>query len=153
MTEQRHVIFQVGETLLGVPLESVREALELGDVVPVPKSKDYFRGVSNIRGQIVGVIDLRKLMRLEGKNPTGRRLLVFETPIGTLGAVVDKLVRVEVVDAQNVDTSSSVKVDGDAKFFRGFYRRQSEVIVLLDVPFLLSSQEYTDLRALVASAA
>lgn len=95
----RYMIFQLGVEIYGTPLLSVREVIENRDSKPVPNSVDGFEGVINLRGDVIGVVDLRKLLKIQPK--LSLSILVFETEAGTLGGIVDKCLSViDIPDSQ-----------------------------------------------------
>lgn len=78
-SENKFLVFSVGEELYASPLLSIREVLEFQPPKPMPNMVHYFTGVINVRGAIVGVIDLRTKFGHEAKNwPCGFGFVFFE---------------------------------------------------------------------------
>lgn len=137
LTENKYIVFQLGDQLLAVPLMSANEVMECGDVRPVSRSKQFFNGVTNIRGEVVGVIDLRQRFDLESAEGASV-LMVFEFPDYTLAAKVDRLVRVDEVDDSEIDPVRGVKNYVDGCYVQGMYERDGEMITVIDIKAFLN---------------
>ncbi len=155
----------VGPEILAVPIEQVREILEVSRLTPLPRTPSFVRGVMNLRGAVVPVIDLPARL---GLPPTvlGRRscIVVVETPPSarsdeaseTLDEVSGSLVAGLLVDAvyEVFDTTAS-RIEGvptlgtrvAADMLAGMTRARGEVIGLLALSRVLSHSELTDMIA------
>ncbi len=72
------VNFTIGEVNYGVPVEQVREVRDMQTVTPVPGSPAFVEGVTNLRGQIITVMDLRKRLGLPQKDGAGEKILIID---------------------------------------------------------------------------
>ena len=107
----KYLIFQLGGQNYGTPLLSVREVIENKEAKPVPNSDAAFEGVINLRGDVIGVVDLRKILKIEPRQSLS--ILVFESEMGTLGGIVDRCLSVTEISDSDVDKASGVtKRDG-----------------------------------------
>ena len=98
MSASVHVRVRAGGEDYALPVESVREVAELGDVTPVPGAAAAVLGVRNLRGQVLPVADLRALLDLPRPEPA-RRLVIVEGPAGQAGFAVDDVVGVTPLPA------------------------------------------------------
>ncbi len=81
-TGERHVVFQVGDQLYGVPLDGVREIDRCGKVTSLPRTPSWLRGVTNLRGQILSVTDFRNLLGLvEHRKTIGEKIVVVHSDL------------------------------------------------------------------------
>ena len=137
LENNKYIVFSVDDQDLAIPLMSAREVVENFGIKPVAKTKNYFSGVTNIRGEVIGVIDLRK--RFNREVYEGRSVLIlFEFEGHTLAALVDKLIRVDELTSDEIDEAQGVKDFLDISYVRGVYNKNSKIITIVDIKeFLL----------------
>jgi len=136
LSDNKHIVFQLGEQVLAIPLMSASEVLECGEVKPVARAKKFFTGVTNLRGEVVGVIDLRHRFDLPAHDERSV-LIVFEFDDFTLAAKVDCLLRVDVIDPAEVDPVQGVKNYLDSRYVQGIYQRDDQMITIIDIKAFL----------------
>ncbi len=85
------VVFTLVDSLYGVEVDQVREITAMRDVSPVPNSPDYVLGVTNLRGQVTTVADLKSRLgsMSSGETGTNQRIIVVESQEAPIGMVVD----------------------------------------------------------------
>ena len=134
----RYLIFKLGDELYGTPLLEVREVGDMIDPKPVPNTSGCFLGVINIRGQIVGVVDLRLRFGHPAVRTTDNALMVFETISGTMAAIVDKVESVVRFPDIEIDRDPKVKTSVPQEFLVGVGHDNGRLVTLLEVNNLLS---------------
>jgi purine-binding chemotaxis protein CheW len=139
------IIFSLGNELYGTPLLSTREVIKVREIKPTPYMVPHFRGVINLRGQIVSVIDLRIKFQISVSNEEPGLILVVETPFGLLGAIVDNLVSVERVRKEDLDQTAVVETRIPTDFFLGVAKLKDRLINMVDISGCVHSE---DLRAI-----
>jgi purine-binding chemotaxis protein CheW len=145
--QHKYVVFQIGEELYGTHLLSVREVVEELPIKPLPNTIQAFRGVCNLRGQIVGVLDLAKLFNIQ-RAPTGRPLLmVFDAINGSLAATVDCIKEVSVILPSDVDDASGVVTGADRRFIKGIGKLRQRLVTLIDLKAALSQQQLYEITS------
>src|SRR5690349_9149805 len=117
--QANYLLFRLAHELYGAPLLSVREVLKLTAIKPVPYMATHFKGVINLRGRIVGVLDLRLKFELPVSEASAGRILIVEQGGELLGAIVDEVEAVEEFRPENIDTNPVVETKIGAKFFLG----------------------------------
>jgi purine-binding chemotaxis protein CheW len=138
LDQNKYIVFQIGNKVLSIPLMSAREVVESGEIKPVSKSKKYFNGVTNIRGEVVGVIDLRKRFDVEGSSDRDV-LIVFDFEDYTLGAKVDRLIRVDEVLPEEIHQAHGVKKYIENRYIEGIYQKGEELITIVDIKSFLKN--------------
>lgn len=136
LSDNKHIVFQLGDQVLAIPLMSASEVIECGEVRPVARARKFFNGVTNLRGEVVGVIDLRQRFDLEAKEDRAV-LIVFEFDDCTLAAKVDRLLRVDEIDPTEVDPAQGVKNYLDSRYITGIYQRNEQMITIIDIKAFL----------------
>jgi purine-binding chemotaxis protein CheW len=134
------VTFYVGEALLGVPIQQIEEINRHFDLTPVPHGPDYVRGVINLRGEVVTVVDLRTILGLEPAELTRETRNVIVNFHGEhVGLIVDRVADVVAACSGDIDRLPANLSSADSRFYCGVYKLESELLALLDVEAVLTA--------------
>jgi purine-binding chemotaxis protein CheW len=149
LSEIQLVTFMLGAEEFGVPISQIQEIDRLGKVTKVPKAAQFIEGITNLRGEVIPVLDTRKRFDLETKPSDDRtRIVIVDLGGVRTGLVVDS-VR-EVLNLAKKDIApppESIGSGVDQQFISGIGKVDSgkRMIVLLDVEKILSRQEQAHL--------
>lgn len=144
--------FYLGKEEFAIQVSSVREIIGLQDITPVPQTPIYIKGVLNLRGRVIPVIDLRKKCGLpEVEYGPQACIIVVRVETKTsgipMGVVVDGVS--EVVNIQTADVENMPDFGGDPHaYLIGVAKLKGKVKVLLDIDQLLSNSEILSLKSL-----
>ena len=141
-TELELTTFYVDELLLGVDIHQVEEINRQLNMTPAPHTPDTVRGVVNLRGEVVTVLDLRRALGLE---PTiigeDSRNVIVNSRGERVGLLVDRIADVVIAATDQIE-SPPANVNGiDGRFFTGVYKLESELVVILDIEQVVSGQQ------------
>jgi purine-binding chemotaxis protein CheW len=140
--QMSYILYHLGGELYGTPLLSIKEVIKSGPVKPVPYMVSHFRGVINLRGQVISVIDLRARLGLT-VTPTGEELvLVVETKDGVLGAMIDDLVAVQTFQEGDIERNPKFECRIPTEFFIGVAKLQDRLVNLVNVSGCVSADDY-----------
>ena len=133
--------FQVGDLLLGMPIEGVQEINRNLETTAVPHSPDHIRGVINLRGEVATVIDLRRVLGLPPAEVDARsRNLIVRDGDESVGLWVDKISDIITVPGDSI-IPPPANVSGVAgKYFSGVYRTKQDIVVILDITAVLAHE-------------
>lgn len=137
-TSIRCVVFQVGTQTFGVPLDGVQEIDRCGKVTVLPRTPDWLRGVTNLRGKIFSVTDFRKLLKLDDERPTtAEKIIVIQSKRfdAKTALVVDRVLGIRSLAAR--PESVTVLTGIIATVANGISIAQDDSIVLIDPDQLL----------------
>lgn len=137
----KYILFQLGTELYGTPLLGVREVVEPLEPKQVPNTVGWFTGVINIRGQIIGVIDLRKRFGHSDKTNAHQALMVFDTQAGPLAALVDKVEAVVRISDQEIEKRPNVQTNVPMNFLLGIASAHERLVTLIDLAQVLGAEE------------
>jgi purine-binding chemotaxis protein CheW len=149
LSEVQLVTFMLGAEEYGVPISQIQEIDRLGKVTKVPNAAQFIEGVTNLRGEVIPVLDTRKRFDLEAKSSDDRtRIIIVDLAGVKTGLVVDS-VR-EVLNLARKDIAPPPEAIGsgiDQQFISGIGKVDAgkRMIVLLDVERILSRQELVNL--------
>ena len=124
----------------GVSIDQVREIRLLEAITKVPNTEVYLKGIMNLRGMIIPVIDVKEKLGLENNNHTDQksRILIAEVQGHLAGLLIDEVEQVMRVPIKDVETSLSGGLES-IPYIRGIAKTDGRLIVLLDLANLLSS--------------
>jgi purine-binding chemotaxis protein CheW len=152
--EEPLVAFRLAGETYGIPIMSVREIVRPCEITRIPQSAGYVRGVMNLRGKIVPVIDLRCRLALPAAEDTGSTRIVFvEAEQGLVGMLVDGVSQVIRLPAAQIEPPSNLPADIEADLVLGAGRLGDDIMFLLDLPKTLYLDERLRSFADVARAA
>jgi len=149
LSEVQLVTFMLGEEEYGIPISQIQEIDRLAKITKVPKAAQFIEGITNLRGEVIPVLDTRKRFELEVKLPDDRtRIIIVDIGGVKTGLVVDS-VR-EVLNLAKKDIAPPPEAIGsgiDQHFISGIGKVDAgkRMIVLLDVERILSRQEQAQL--------
>lgn len=136
------VVFQLGHELYGADIAVVREVSPLQRVTRVPRTPRYLEGVTNLRGRVIPVVDLRRRLNLPVSAPTkSTRIAVAELEGGQVGMVVDAVLEVLRVPAANIEPPSQLLSKVEREYVQGVANIDGRLIILLDLARVLQRDE------------
>jgi len=152
------VTLGIDQEVFAVPVEAVQEILAMRPVFRIPDAPRYLRGLIDVRGRGVPVIDLRVKLGLPAAPETeNSRILVLEVPLAArplvLGLVADRVFEVAGLDDGRVEPPPDVGARWRSDYIRGIGRRNNTFVVVLDLAKLFSSADARLLDARAGSAA
>lgn len=134
--------FQVAEQNYAFRIEQIQEIVILDQVTRLPQVPDFVDGVSNLRGNIIPLINLRKLFGFEPKPIDEQaRTVVVNVQARTMGCIVDSVSQVIRISPEQIQPVPDIVVAEESKYITGFARVNDELIVLLDVDELLDPEK------------
>lgn len=147
---KQFLTFRIGTEQFGLELSQTREIIEYGGITSVPLMPNFLRGVINLRGEVVPVIDLA--VRL-GRNPIDvqKRTCIIVVELNNneqnhvLGLLADAVSEVIEFDDENIEDAPSFGANIRADFIQGIAKRDAEFVVLLDANNTLSIRELAHL--------
>jgi purine-binding chemotaxis protein CheW len=141
--KERYLVYRIKDELYASPLLDFKEVIEFIKPKIVPNMPNYFSGMVNLRGLIIGVIDLRKKLGYEENYELKPSMLICETDVGPLAAIIDK---VEFVVYFSPAEIQDLKVEGkvDISCLQGFMQYQEHLISVIDIKKFVSNIEKSE---------
>src|SRR3954470_2357414 len=132
------VTFSLDKEEFGIPISQVREVIRVNDITRVPQARQHVRGVTNLRGRILAVVEIRTRMGLSAAELTAKsRVVVVGAHERTLGILVDSVSQVIKVPEKSVAPAPEEVLSSNADYITGVARWNSRLIILLDLEKLL----------------
>ncbi len=131
--EKTFVAFLLDREEFGLPVDSVREILRVGEVTRVPQAPPHIRGVTNVRGSILPVVEIRTRIGLPPLDPGPRaRIVVLEVGERALGLLVDRVTRVAKVRVTEIEPPPAEIVTTRTDYVVGVAKGPEGLLILLD---------------------
>jgi purine-binding chemotaxis protein CheW len=141
--EVEFVTFYVGDLLIGIDIHQVEEINRQVDVTPVPQSSPQVRGVINLRGEVVTVVDLRKVLDMgQIEIDEHSRTVVVNCGNEEIGLLVDRVADVVRERADQLDPPPANISGIDGRFFKGVYKLDKSLLIVLDVDVAIAANEH-----------
>lgn len=155
----QYLTFTLGEELFAMDIATVREIIDDKNITKIPRMPPYMRGVINIRGQAVPVIDLRLKFGMS-RTEMGIDTCVIITEVsldavggGTaaqtehavVGALADSVQEVIELTPENIAPAPRLGAAIDTRFIRGMAQQNDRFIIVLDIDAIFSGQDLSDL--------
>jgi len=153
----QYLTFVLADETYGVAILKVQEIIGIVDVTKVPRLPDFVRGVINLRGKIIPVVDLRLKFNLSGTEDTDRTCIIVMQVTNsddevTMGIIVDEVSEVTDIDPNQIEPPPSFGSAIDGDFIVGMGKLDERVIMLLDVDRVLGATAGIALAAMDASS-
>jgi len=144
--EGKHLIFKLAAEDYGLDILKVKEIIGLMDITSVPRTPDFVKGVINLRGKVIPVIDLRLKFGLPQAEYDERTCIIVveanqQGQAVLMGIVVDAVSEVQNVKAEDVEPTPSFGTELDTKYIKGLAKIDGRIKILLDIDRALSNED------------
>ena len=143
--------FLLGKQEYGIQILEAREVVGMMNIDPVPQTPAFMKGIINLRGKIIPVIDLRKKFHMAEGEQTGETCIVVVDIQGKLtGVIVDFLCGVVTIEEKDFEESPELGSNIRTDFIVGMAKLETRGIIVLNMTNILSNEELAEVAALAA---
>ena len=140
--------FTLGEEEFALEIIKVREVLDYTAIFKIPRVPEFIRGIINLRGDVVPVVDLRlKLGMVQREKSLNTCIVIVEVGMGdeilVMGVLVDSVLEVFTLDAGQIKPPPKLGTKLDTSFIQGMGKRGEKFLILLDITKVFSGDELT----------
>lgn len=141
--ELQLVVFKLGREEYGVSILQVQEIKRMTDITRVPHTPDYIKGVMNLRGSVLPVLDLKKRLNLPPQEYSDdTRIIIVKVEEITIGIIVDAVSEVLTIGQENIEPPQSVSGGVTANYLSGVGKLDDRLLILLNLETIIGhSQE------------
>jgi purine-binding chemotaxis protein CheW len=142
----KYLVFHLGEEEFGIQVQKVREIMGVQDITQVPQTPPHVKGVINLRGKVIPVVDLRLKFDMPAREYTHRTCIIvvqISSPRGTMlmGIVVDGVVEVLNIAGADVEDTPSFGQEVELSYVMGLAKLKGKVKILLDIDQVMTARE------------
>ena len=143
---QQFLTFKLGEEIFAVEVAKVREILDVTTITKVPQTPEFMRGVINLRGGVVPVIDLRLKLGMTRTETTVNTCIIVEEicldqETVILGTLADSVQEVFDLDGDQIEPAPRIGTKLNTEFLKGMVKRNDSFIMILDIDRVFSASE------------
>jgi purine-binding chemotaxis protein CheW len=150
----KYLTFQLAQEEFGIRVLKVREIMGIQEVTAVPQTPAHIKGVINLRGKVIPLVDLRLKFGMPEAEYTSRTCIIVtqvraESGSVLMGIVVDGVSEVLNLTAQEIEDTPDFGQDAAGQYLLGMAKSKGKVKILLDIDKVLSAQEIGDLSSML----
>lgn len=144
----KYLNFKIGEESYGISIKHVREIIEMQNISEVPDMPVYVKGVINLRGKVIPIVDIRLRFKFEERKYDDRTcVVVIEIKNSTIGFIVDTVEDVLEIPEKDVEPAPKFKTEsGKERYISGVGKVGDSVKILLDIEKLIYEDDFHDLK-------
>lgn len=137
------IVINLGAEQFGINIQFIDNIVRMPNITRVPNVQSYFKGVINLRGEIVPVMSLRLKMNLEDDEITDKsRIIILKPEQGAnIGVIVDEVKEVVTLESSDIEKVSYSSKDDKTYFINGIGQHKSGLISLLDLNAVIEDRE------------
>ncbi len=144
--DQQFVTFLIGEETYGVEVLKVQEIIGMTDITHVPNTVSFMKGVINLRGSVVPVVDMRKKFKMEDQDYDATTVIIIvEVMDRLIGMIVDSVSDVINIEVSNIQSTPHFTAKIETDFVKGIGQVNNNLIIVLDVDKILSEDEISSI--------
>jgi purine-binding chemotaxis protein CheW len=143
---RQHVTFYIGDEIYGVEVLKVQEIIGMTQITHVPNTMLYMKGVINLRGSVVPVVDMRlKFTMGEREYDAFTVIIIVEVRGRMIGMIVDSVSDVASIPVRSIQDTPHFSSKIETDFIKGIGQVEEQLVIILDVDRILTSAEISDL--------
>lgn len=139
----KYLMCRIGEEVYGIDITSVTDIIELQKITAVPDMPAYVKGVINLRGQVIPIIDLRLRFKMAARDYDDRTVItVVNIHNSLIGFIIDTATEVQEIPAENIDPAPAFQGnEAQKRYIAGLGKIDGQVIIILDAERVVAQQE------------
>ena len=142
----QYLTFKLDDEVYALDISKVREVLDFTTITKVPKTPEFMRGVINLRGSVVPVVDLRLKFGLSRTEQTVNTCIIIaevtvDNETTVLGALADSVQEVLDLEASHIESPPKIGTRLNTDFIKGMGKRDNRFIIILDIDKVFSTDE------------
>ncbi|MBQ1682253.1 MULTISPECIES: chemotaxis protein CheW [Agathobacter] len=143
MNTKQYIVVQIGSEKYGIDIGYIDNIVRMQKITRVPKAQSYFKGVINLRGEVVAVMSIRKKMGLEEDVFTDKsRIIILKLEEkGLLGIIVDEVCEVVTLSDDQIEPPATGPKKGKDSFINGIGKNGDTLISLFEVSAIVEEKE------------
>lgn len=151
INSNQYLSFKLEDEVYAIDIAKVREVLEFTSVTRVPRTPEFMRGVINLRGGVVPVVDLRMKFNMgRTEKAVNTCVIIVEVELEeesvVIGAMADSVQEVMELDPAQIEPPPKIGTRMNTEFIRGMGKRDEEFIIILDIDRIFSAEELASVQ-------
>lgn len=137
---KQYIVIRLGNEQFGIDIKYIDNIVRMQRITRVPMAQDYFKGVINLRGEVIPVMSLRVRFELEDDEiDTKTRIIIVKMdPQSKVGVLVDQVKEVVTIESDEVEKVGQSNTETSAQYLDGVGKNGEELITLLNIANVIS---------------
>jgi purine-binding chemotaxis protein CheW len=142
----QYLTYKLGDEVFALDIAKVREVLDYTPITKVPRTPEFMRGVINLRGSVVPVVDLRLKLGMTGTEKTVNTCIIItevtvDNETTVLGALADSVQEVVDLEPGQIEPAPQIGTRLNTEFIKGMGKQNNRFIIILDINRVFSADE------------
>ncbi|MBF0135774.1 MAG: chemotaxis protein CheW [Magnetococcales bacterium] len=150
----QYLTFTLDNEIFAVDIAKVREVLEYTAITHVPRTPEFMRGIINLRGKVVPVVDMRmKFSMAESERTVNTCIIIVEIvqdeTVRQIGALADSVKEVMDIDHDKIEPAPKIGTNLRSEFLKGMGKHDNQFIMILDINRVFSNEDLMSMQQAV----
>lgn len=140
---KQYVIVTMNSQRFGIDIQSVDSIIRMQRITRVPNTQQFFKGIINLRGEIVPIMSLRTRFNIDEINHDTRTRIIIIKHEGQepIGIIVDEVLEVYTIDEEHIDKECCQSTQGTYQFISGIAKCNEYLVSILDIAHVIAMKE------------
>ena len=152
----QYLTFKLADEVFALDVAKVREILEITSITKIPQTPDFMRGVINLRGSVVPVIDMRLKFGMSATEQTVNTCIIvvevtLEGETTVLGALADSVQEVVEMEPEQIEPAPHIGTRLNTNFIKGMGKHEGNFVMILDIDKVFSEDEISAVHGVAAA--
>ncbi len=147
--ERKFIIFRLQNNFYSLELKIAREIILAKNIKQLPSMPDFFAGVIHLRGFLLPLIDIKKVLQIPGEDKDKRKVIIIAFQKKIFGMLVDDIEDILTIDDENIIPAPALLTSMDKNFLKGGFKMEDKIIFILDLEYLFSKYLKKQIKELV----
>lgn len=148
----KYLIFTINTEIYGVPIAKVREVIRFVTITPLHEASEFLKGVINLRGRIIPIIDMRAKFGIQEKEYNDRTIFIIVDVTGTkdtvnIGIAIDSVHDVVDIKDEELEKTPDIGLKLKTQYLFGIAKIRDKMLMILNMDKILSSDEVVDISS------
>lgn len=144
--KDKYLTFTIDNQPYGIEIKNITEIVSIQPIVEVPDIPEYVKGIINLRGKVIPVIDLRIRLKKQTVEYTDKTsIIIIDIIDKSIGLIVDCVNDVITISDNNLEELSIINKDFNNRYIKGFGKIENNIILLLDCEKIFTDEEIVDI--------
>ncbi len=148
--EKQYIVFSAGNQDFGVEIMQTREIINMSELTDMPNSPDFIKGIVNLRGEIVPIVDLEKRLMKDDTSLSADegRIIVVSIDDNLVGMQVNQVEGIIRLDSSKIGQAPDITTSVKSNFIKGVGKLEERLLIILDLVNVLTAEEVEQIEEL-----
>lgn len=136
--ERKFIIFRLEDNFYSLDLKIAREIIPCKDIKQLPSMPDFFAGVVHLRGFLLPLIDIKKILQIPQEDKEKRKIIIIAWQKKIFGLLIDDIEDIITIEEENIIPAPALLTSMDKNFLKGGFNVNDRIVFILDLEYLFT---------------